>query len=288
MQSSGTFDKVKGLISDMIAKLEKQAGADATKKAYCDKELSETNEKKSDKTDEIDKLTTKIDQMSAKSAQLKQEVAALQLQLVGLAKSQAKMDKLRHEENAAFLVTKGDLEKGLTAVKAALKVLSEYYAAGDKAHDAAEGAASGIIGLLEVIEADFSKNLAEVIADEDQAVSNYDKVTKENEIEKTVKVQDVRYKVGMSKQLDKTRGELIADRSGVKNELQAVMDYLSRIKEECIAKAETYEERKKRREAEIAGLKEALDTLENETAFIQKSASRRKLRGHASMLPSRA
>merc|ERR1719221_2131532 len=50
MQSSGAFDKVKGLISNMIARLEEEAGADATKKAYCDKELAESNEKKSDKS----------------------------------------------------------------------------------------------------------------------------------------------------------------------------------------------------------------------------------------------
>merc|ERR1719454_1178679 len=47
------FGKIKGLITDMIEKLE----ADATKKAYCDKELAETNQKKDDKTAEIEKLT---------------------------------------------------------------------------------------------------------------------------------------------------------------------------------------------------------------------------------------
>ena len=38
------FEKVKGLIRDMVAKLEADAEADATKKAYCDKELAETNQ----------------------------------------------------------------------------------------------------------------------------------------------------------------------------------------------------------------------------------------------------
>ena len=36
------FEKVKGLIRDMVAKLEADAQADATKKAYCDKEFAET------------------------------------------------------------------------------------------------------------------------------------------------------------------------------------------------------------------------------------------------------
>merc|ERR1712203_160293 len=88
-------------------------GADATKKAYCDKELSETNAKKDEKSSEIAKLSTRIDRMAARSAQLKEEVAAIQNQLAELAKSQASLDNLRREENAAFVASKAELEKGI-------------------------------------------------------------------------------------------------------------------------------------------------------------------------------
>merc|ERR1719150_58086 len=111
MQSSDSFAKIKGLISDMIARLEQEAGADATKKAFCDKELAESNQKKSDKSAEIAKLSSKIGQMSAKSTQLKDEVAALQSQLANLAKSQADMNRIRQEEKATFAENKAELAK---------------------------------------------------------------------------------------------------------------------------------------------------------------------------------
>merc|ERR1712151_7433 len=274
----GPFDKIKGLISDMIEKLESEAAADAAHKAYCDKELSETNTKKSEKTNEIKKLTTRIDRMTAQSSQLKEEVAALQGALVKLAKSQAEMDRLRREENAAFSASKAELDKALTGIKLALKILNEYYATKGKAHTAADGASSGIIGLLEVCEADFSKNLAQITSDEDLAASEYEQVSKDNQIERTAKTQDVRYKAKESKSLDKFSGELAADRSGVQAELDAVLEYLSKIHSECDEKAETYANRKAHRESEIAGLKQALQVLESETAFIQKRANR-QLRG---------
>merc|ERR1719203_793077 len=278
MDSKDSFAKIKGLISEMIARLEKEAGADATKKAYCDKELSETGAKKDAKSNEIAKLSTKIDRKVARSAQLKEEVAAIQNQLAELAKSQASMDNLRGEENAAFVASKAELEKGITGLKLAIKILNEYYGSDGKAHTAAEGAASGIIGLLEVCEADFSKNLAQITTDEDLAASEYEQVSKDNEVEKTAKSQDVRYKVKEFKRLDKFTGELTADRTGVQAELDAVNEYLSKIHSQCDERVETYATRKARREAEIAGLKQALTVLENETSFIQKRANR-QLRG---------
>merc|ERR1712194_28629 len=128
MHSSDPFGKVKSLITDMVAKLEKQADADATEKAYCDKELRESSEKKADKTAEIEQMTSRIDQAAAKSAKLKEEVATLESELSKLAKSQAEMDKLRGEEKAAYAESKAQLEKGLGGIQAALKVLNEYYA----------------------------------------------------------------------------------------------------------------------------------------------------------------
>merc|ERR1712241_1421091 len=111
------------------------------------------------------------------------------------AKAQAEMDQLRSNEAATFADSKTELEKGIAGLKAALKVLNEYYSGDGKAHSAADGAAGGIISLLEVCEADFSKNLAEITSDEEAAVAADDKATKENEIEKTTKDQDVKYKV---------------------------------------------------------------------------------------------
>jgi len=279
MHSKDAFAKIKGLISDMVARLEQEASADATKKSYCDKELSETNVKKGEKSNEIAKLTTRIDRMVARSAQLKEEVAALQNQLSKLARSQSDMDRLRQEEKTAFSANKADLEKGLTGLKLALKILNEYYGSGDKAHEAAEGAGSSIIGLLEVCEADFTKSLAQVTSDEDLAVSQYEQASKDNEIETAAKEQDVMYKNKESNDMDKTSGELSTDRSSVQAELDAVMEYLSRIESECTEQAETYASRKERYEAEIAGLKEALQILESDTAFVQKHAKRATLRG---------
>merc|ERR1740129_2010812 len=117
------FVKVKGLISDMIERLEAAAGSDASHKAYCDRELAETRAKKDDHNSQVDKMSASIGQMTANSARLKEEVAILQQELADLAASQAKMDKLRQEEHTAFVSDSADMEQGLKGIKLALNIL---------------------------------------------------------------------------------------------------------------------------------------------------------------------
>jgi len=276
--SKDPFSKVTGLISSMIEKLLQEAQADATEKAYCDKEMAETETKKAEKEAAIEKLSTQVDSMTAKSAKLKEELATLQKELASLSRAQAEMDKLRAAEKAAFEVNSAELEKGVKGIRMALKVLNEYYAKEDKSHSSSDGAGSGIIGLLEVVESDFSKSLSEMIAAEEAAVSEYETTTKENEISKAAKDQDVKYKTKEAKGLGKATTEANADKAGVQDELDAVNDYYKSIKERCIAKAEPYAERVKRRTAEIAGLKQALTILDGEAVLLQRT-TKHTLRG---------
>merc|ERR1719379_2465880 len=111
------------------------------------------------------------------------------------------------------------------------------------------------------------------------AKMEYKKATDENAMTKLTKDKDVEYKTKEMASLEKSLTDLKSDRDGVQTELDAVTEYWAKIQEECVAKPEPYEEKKKRREEEIAGLKEGLEVLEGETALIQQKVSRRTLRG---------
>jgi len=290
--------KVRTMIEELISKLEAEAGGEATEKAYCDEQLAKTEEKKGELSHEVSKITAKIDQAAAKSAGLKGDVRELQADLASLAKQTVELDKIRRDEHAAYVQAKAELEQGLEGVRRALGILREYYGSGSDAaamvqdgstqgeaqtpevpgtHSKAEGAGSSITGLLEVVESDFAKSLATSEAEEDDAEVQYQKVTQTNKVTRAMKEQDVKYNTQEFKQLDKEIAELTGDRETTDAELSAVLEYYAKIKERCIAKPMTYEDRRARREAEIKGLKEALSILEDETALVQRR--KRGLRG---------
>merc|ERR1719323_2987770 len=285
------FAKVKGLIQNMIAKLEKEAGNEASEKAYCDEQLAKTEAKKAELEDDVSRMTSRIDRAVARAAQLREELKILEGELAALAKEQAEMDSIRHEEHEDYTVAKADLELGLSGVRKALDLLRDYYGGASSAsmlqddqkfgafmqqpakpvtHSPSQGGGESIINILQVCESDFASNLAKEESEESDAQSEYEKITQENAVTKTTKEQSVKYKNAEVKSQDKTAAEYSADRDTANTELAAVEEYYGKIKARCIAKPEKYADRKARREAEINGLKAALATLEDETAFVQR------------------
>merc|ERR1712139_275549 len=120
-------EKVKGLIEDMIKRLEAKAAEEATHKEYCDKEMGNTKDKKEELNAAIDSLTTKIDKARSDVTLLKQEIAELQEALAELARLQKEMDEVRAEEQAAFATHKRDVTEGIEGVRRALELLREHY-----------------------------------------------------------------------------------------------------------------------------------------------------------------
>mmetsp|Transcript_130128 Transcript_130128/g.239245 ORF Transcript_130128/g.239245 Transcript_130128/m.239245 type:complete len:685 (+) Transcript_130128:77-2131(+) len=270
------FAKVKGLIKDMVQKLEDEAEEEAGHKEYCDKNLAEGTGKKADLESAIKDLTTSMDQSTAKAASLKAQIAELEKELAANSKLLAEEGLLRTENHKTYVENKEETEKGIKGIQLALKVLKEYYAKADKSDNA--GAASGIISLLEVCESDLSKSLAEMTSTEESEASEYEKLVKQIQLAQTSKGQDVKYKTKEAASLAKAATDLSADLDGKQSELDAALQFLGELTKECAAKVDPYEERKARREAELAGLKEAMEILSSQTMFLQRSV-RRSLRG---------
>lgn len=274
------FAKVKQLITEIIEKLEKEASQAAQHKEWCDKEYADTGAKQDDLTATIESLSTKIDKASSTSMTLKDEIKETQGALAKLLKAQAEADQVRKDQNEMFLQTKTDLEQGLSGVRQAVKVLRDYYSGEDAPHGKSEAGGS-IIGLLEVVESDLSKSLAEAETTEDSAQAEYQRVSMENKLTKAQYENDIKYKTKESTSLDKAVAEHKSDRESNQAELDALLEYTKSVRASCEVKPETYEDRKARRDAEIAGLKEALEVLSSEVSMSQTGSHSLRGKIHA-------
>merc|ERR1712083_1154878 len=116
-----------------------------------------------------------------------------------------------------------DLELGLQGVRQALTILREYYGgaaalvqqpqpAKPELFAKAAGAGNSIVGILEVVESDFAKNLAKETTEEDDAEADYQQTTQENKVTKTLKEADVKYKTQEFQSRDKAIADMTADR----------------------------------------------------------------------------
>jgi len=287
--SSDPFVKIRGLIEDMIAKLLKEAEEEATQKAFCDKEMGASRKSEAQKTATIDKLQTRIDGNSATIAELEDAVKTLEAEVAEIDKAQAEATKIRNTEKTDNLAAIKDFRDSADAVVAAMGVLKSFYEGGaliqtqrtsrPEFGGAKSDAASGIISVLEVAESDFTRLLAETETEEDAAAEAYATQTQENKVSKATKEADAKAKQSEVKSLTVQLGHAKEDHASTSTELDAVMAYIDKLKPQCEEKAMSYEEKKAAREAEIAGLKEALEILSG-TGLIQSSQQFMGFRRH--------
>merc|ERR1719321_1871934 len=126
--SQDPFEKVKGLITDMIAKLVSEANAEATQKAFSDEETTKSKKEQAEKSMRSDELTSRLDTAAASKGTLLQSIKDLSEEIADLDAKTAEATQIRAEEQATYLKASADFKMAAKAVEDAIRVLKEYYA----------------------------------------------------------------------------------------------------------------------------------------------------------------
>jgi septal ring factor EnvC (AmiA/AmiB activator) len=101
-KNSGTFDKVIGMIDEMVGILAEEQTADDDKKAYCEAELDKTEDTKKSLERKVDDLGAALEDTKGMIATLTEEIAALVEGIEALDKAVAEATENRKAENVAY------------------------------------------------------------------------------------------------------------------------------------------------------------------------------------------
>merc|ERR1719159_1689312 len=268
------------MIDGMITKLLEEANEEADHKGWCDKEMGVNAQTRDDKTEEVNTLSAEVDKLKADIMKLATQIADLSTAISEIDAAVAKATEIREAEKQKNKETIEDAEAAQTAVGQALAVLKDFYKKAatatalvqqtpeeeapetfDEPYQGMGGASGGVVGMLEVIESDFSKLEAETTAAEEEAAKEYDRLMAESKKDKAVKVADMDYKKKSKTEAESDLSDSEADLKGAQKELESALVYYEKLKPSCIVKPEPYEERVAKREAEIESLRTALKIL---------------------------
>jgi len=287
MASSDPFVKIRGLIEDMIGKLVKEAQEEATHEAFCQEEMGKSSKSREQKTMKMEKYAVRMDEAESTIASLDEGVKNLEAEVAEIDKAQSEATKIRTAEHAEYAKASKDFKDSAEAVARAIEVLKNYYESASllqvgssiKARQPDFGGAKGdtastIISVLEMSEEDFTTLLAETEATEDEAAKAFKKLTDENKVSKASKGAESKAKASEGKSLRSQLEHHKEDHASVSTELDAVLAYIDKLKPECESKAMSYEEKKAAREAEIEGLKEALNILSGDGLALAQTGHR--------------
>merc|ERR1719277_925407 len=269
------FEKVIGMITDLIERLKQAASVEADHKAWCDEQLKKNKLKRNKKNAQANKLIADIEGMEASIAEMGSSIQQLVAEKADLTKKMAEATELRKTEKDDNLATIADAKAGFEAVGKALVILKEFYSGQASllqqvpemsAYSGQQSGNDGVVGMLEVIQTDFSRLRADTEAAESAAATEYEKFMKASTASKNAKhKQEVQLRLDKD-QTEYENGEAKKDLSSVEEELARANTYYDYLKPNCLEVHVNWDARVAQRKEEIAALKEAYAILDRKSA----------------------
>jgi len=254
-------------------------------KYFCDKEMAKALSNHDGEKLQMEESGAPFAKKTAEKKKLIKEVVEISEEIAELAKALNEATELRSEEKKDNAQTLEETKAGKEAVEQAMKVLTAFYGeflqykppksdregltVEDRAPETSfsgeykgkQDASKGIIGLLEIILSDFERTTEKVGEEEKEAEEKFDEFKKETDESTEKKEEEKSDKETGIKEASAAITEAKDANVAAEGLHEAALDELSKLKEMCV-EGESYEERAKKREEEIAALKEALKILQ--------------------------
>jgi len=283
---SGPFDEVNDMIQKMIFRLMAEQKDEDDHKNWCDLELSKTEASSDNKNQTLTQLGLKLTAARADTGSIAQAITNGNTMISKINDFIAEATEIRNDGKKENKEAIGEAKEASNALAKAIAVLSDFYketgmmtkedwefvqrnkapvtlpadpATWDQPYTGVADPKNpgGVITVLETIASDFATMEAETKAQEATDETNYQEEMKTQEIEKARRTKEVEMKTQEQQRLNDKIASLEKNEKRVKEEKEALDQYLKDLEPACVEGDSTYEDRKKARDDEIEALKEA-------------------------------
>jgi len=299
------FAKVKELIQQLITRLLTESQNEATQKGWCDTEIGKANSDRDHRMADTKSLSAEALVLEAEKKNQEEIIKTLTAEIAELNADHAEVTRIREAEKAENKKVLEDSREGLTAIEKALATLKKFYGkasrnsqsgyvslvqsdaeqspvAADMAsagvsgaqgnYDGNQAAGGGIIGLMEIIQSDFKRSIEMAETSEKESYTEYASFNKEAKASLSAKTTGLE---NAKDDLKIASGDLVATLNKLKDNqklLDMSLQTLETLRPACVDTGMSWEEKVKRRDAEIQALKDALAVFEdpNGLGFLQK------------------
>jgi len=297
------FEKVIGMIDDLVAELKKEQVDDEAKKEYCDVQFDLSDDKKKVLEKTGSDLETAIAESKENIVTTKEEIDALEDGVRALDKSVAEATEQRKEENEDY--------KSLMAGNAAAKELigfaknrlNKFYnpklykppaglaqirehsgVAPPPAPEAVEAyskkgeESNGIIAMMDALSADLQKEMTEAEAIEKDAQGDYEQFMADSAAKRAEDSKTLTDKEGALAQLHEMLDTQNSDQTSNTKTLQATLEYIDSLHAECDWLVKYFDMRKEARANEVDALEKAKAVLSGADFSLVQTKGRHFLR----------